>query len=368
MFSSSVRRVALSAPPTPITSSISASAAPRATASRALKYRHQRRYSSSKPSSPPDGSKGIADGQAVATAPAQSRPEGGKKSSGRTGRRKTKEESAGYASRVKDEAMHNLPSVPSTQHIAPTQICASAFFSLHRPISLTQNFPRVVTDEAFASIFTSRIKGNKQSEVISTLTNTLESLDLATSQAKVAPQQDQWNPETDELRAAITAESYRKAETHHLDGVPNPSIQFPTHFLTASSKYQPFHPPPPPKPMDTPESLAAGSEAAELLSPQHRTYTAVLTIEESTDANGDITYMAHSSPLVVEEPPATPKRFLERMNIRRERYEEYREQRADETGMLAISVKRQRKLKMKKHKYKKLMKRTRTLRRRLERS
>jgi hypothetical protein len=35
--------------------------------------------------------------------------------------------------------------------------------------------------------------------------------------------------------------------------------------------------------------------------------------------------------------------------------------------MYAISVKRQRKLKMKKHKYKKLMKRTRNLRRRIER-
>lgn len=240
--------------------------------------------------------------------------------------------------------------------IKDVEICASAFFSLHRPISLTQNFPKVVTDEAFAAIFTNRTKANKTTEVISTLTNTLESLDLATGHAKVAAQQDQWNPETDELRAAITAESYRKADAHQLEGAPNPSIQFPTHFLTAASRYQPFHPPPPPTPMDTPESLAAGAEAAEA---QHRTYTTVLTIEESTDANGDVTYMAHSSPLVVEEPPATPKRFLERMNIRQERFEEYREQRADETGMLAISVKRQRKLKMKKHKYKKLMKRTR---------
>lgn len=34
--------------------------------------------------------------------------------------------------------------------------------------------------------------------------------------------------------------------------------------------------------------------------------------------------------------------------------------------MYAISVKRQRKLKMKKHKYKKLMRRTRTLRRKLD--
>jgi len=89
--------------------------------------------------------------------------------------------------------------------------------------------------------------------------------------------------------------------------------------------------------------------------------------------------MAHSSPLIadVEEPslgeeeqiqePYLPTNFRERMNHRQERFVEYREQRAEETGIWAISVKRQRKLKMKKHKYKKLMKRTRNLRRRLER-
>ena len=37
-----------------------------------------------------------------------------------------------------------------------------------------------------------------------------------------------------------------------------------------------------------------------------------------------------------------------------------------DTGMVAISVKRQRKLKMKKHKYKKLRDKTRNARRRLE--
>jgi hypothetical protein len=50
---------------------------------------------------------------------------------------------------------------------------------------------------------------------------------------------------------------------------------------------------------------------------------------------------------------------------------EIEEQQGDEgrqTDMWAISVKRQRRLKMKKHKYKKLMRRTRNLRRRLDRA
>jgi hypothetical protein len=203
--------------------------------------------------------------------------------------------------------------------------------------------------------------------VISALSNAVDSLDSATGNFKNSNQESQWNAETDELRAAITAESYRKAEVQHLDNPPAGSaMHFPRHIL--SGRYQPFNPPATPVPMNTKESLAAGAEAAESTAPQQRTYTAVLTIKESTDANGEVTYLAHSSPLRVEDPPNVPTKFLERMNIRQERYEEYREQRAEETNILAISVKRQRKLKMKKHKYKKLMRRTRNLRRRLDRN
>jgi hypothetical protein len=73
--------------------------------------------------------------------------------------------------------------------------------------------------------------------------------------------------------------------------------------------------------------------------------------------------MTHSSPL--EEKASFPTRFRERMYLRQERYWEQME---EDHGMLAISVRRQRKLKMKKHKYKKLMRRTRNLRRRLDRN
>lgn len=209
----------------------------------------------------------------------------------------------------------------------------------------------------------------KPSEVISTLSNTLEQLDSATTNLKqlnLGPQQSQWNSETDELRAAITAESYRKAELKHLDKPPSDSfMDFPQHIL--SGRYQPFRPPPAPLPIDTAESLAAGAEAVESQAPQHRTYTAVVTIEESTDENGDVTYTAHSSPLVAEERSAANTPFLGRMRIRQARYKEYREKRAEEPGMEAISVKRIRRLKMKKHKYKKLMKKTRNLRQRLNR-
>lgn len=203
----------------------------------------------------------------------------------------------------------------------------------------------------------------KSSEVITTLSNTLKNIDAVTGKLdniKLGPRQEQWNEEMDNVRAAITAESYRKAEVEHLDNAPENASMY-----VLSNRYQPFSPPPAPVPMDTAESLAAGAEAAESLEPQHRTYTAVLTIEESTDENGEVTYMAHSSPLVAEDPAPRPTRFLERMQNRNERY---RINHPEETDMLAISVKRQRKLKMKKHKYKKLMRRTRNLRRKLDRN
>lgn len=232
-------------------------------------------------------------------------------------------------------------------------------------MSLTNGFPKSVTEDSFAAIFTSRVKVNKPSEVISTLSNTLKRLDAVTGKMETVKigQQNQWE-EADDIRAAITADSYRNAETQHLDAAPEESaLNVPQQLM--SGRYQPFNPPPAPMPLNTAEALAAGVEAAESLEPSYRTYTTVLTIEESMNSNGDVTYTAHHSPIVAEDPPATPKKFLERMHIRQE---QYRINRKEETDMLAISVKRQRKLKMKKHKYKKLMRRTRNLRRRLDRN
>ena len=118
MFSSSVRRVALSAPPSPIVSSFSSTAAPRAAVSLSTRG-HQRRFSSSKPSSPADGSNGIAEGQTVPAAPAKARPEGEAKS--RSIKKKAKDVATKSTVKGRDESMLHLPSVPSTQHIAPSR-------------------------------------------------------------------------------------------------------------------------------------------------------------------------------------------------------------------------------------------------------
>ena len=108
MLPSSVRRVVSTAPSSPVVASL-ASSTPRAAAaaaavaaySRAYKPNgHQRRYSSSKPSSPDDGSRDFAPRPAV---PAS----GSSKSTGEKRKRKAKDASVAP----------QLPSVPSTRHI-----------------------------------------------------------------------------------------------------------------------------------------------------------------------------------------------------------------------------------------------------------
>ncbi|KAF3764396.1 hypothetical protein M406DRAFT_356534 [Cryphonectria parasitica EP155] len=143
-----------------------------------------------------------------------------------------------------------------------------------------------------------------------------------------------------------------------------------------SGQFLPFRPPPLPQPESA--KATAASTGTTKTGEQHameedsqqdvqtRVYKAVFTIEETTDGNGEVKIVAHS-PELIEEPesgsdssasagPVEPQTFLERMALRQLRYEEARRPR---NTMLAISVKRQRKLKMKKKKYKKLTKRLR---------
>ena len=151
MFSSSVRRVGFIAPQIPIASFTNS--APRAAVSQALSYRsHQRRLSSSKPSSPADGSNGVAAGQAVPAAPSQrlkdkvkmgtekkagaerkagmEKKEDGETKPQRKNKRKAKTAPTSSVANESEEAtqtlprskaMQNLPSVPSTHHIAPSR-------------------------------------------------------------------------------------------------------------------------------------------------------------------------------------------------------------------------------------------------------
>ena len=236
-------------------------------------------------------------------------------------------------------------------------LALASFFSQHRPISITHSLPKTVTDDAFASIFLPRTRAQKNSDVLDTLSRTVKQLE--TPMASLTLQEG----------AEPAEDSMQKIELRHADGSES-SVY--VQVSAMSGQFLPFQPPPLPTPEA--EGARAGSEAAEAAAaedvheapavPHHRVYKAVLTIEEQTDADGQIKVVAHS-PHIVEEPAGPPRSFLERMAVRHLRYEEAARHR--ERSMHALSVRRQKKLRMKKKKYKKLMRRTRNERRKLDR-
>lgn len=196
---------------------------------------------------------------------------------------------------------------------------------------------------------------------IQTLSSGIESLEAALRvHEKQAPEE------------TIQAE----VEVQHLDGQPPVSVD------QLMSRFVPFRPPPAPVPFD--EASRSGSTNGDVedvlaASPvKQRAWSTEVVVTESTDAMGKRTYSATTAPMVEISPSVGEKGseveeigirrpFLERMRQRQNTNNRYRDSSA-RPDMLAISVKRQRKLKMKKHKYKKLMKRTRLLRRKLDRT
>ncbi|KAI1119142.1 hypothetical protein F5Y14DRAFT_122890 [Nemania sp. NC0429] len=365
MIPSTVRRLAAAAPQSPLLSSLApvAGRASRATTALTLsgspRCSQRRRYSSSKPSGPNDSAKGFPAGQ-VATSPAQSTKQGGEKR-----RRKAKASSP----------QRKLPSVPSTQDIPQEALALATFFSLHRPISVTHSFPKAITDDAFALIFAPRTKTMAYNKVMSTLARAADQLEQPMQALSITTQQD-----TDASAPHdANGDAVRQINLKHSDGSES-SVY--VQLDQMSGQFLPFRPPPIPQPLSSSQvEASAESESTEMAAseeeapvqqePRTRIYKAMFTLEETIDENGQTRIVAHTPQLINEDAVETgfddsnPSRsFLERMALREMKREQVRGQ---AHGMLAISVKRQRKLKMKKKKYKKLMRRTRNERRKLDR-
>ncbi|KAI2638561.1 hypothetical protein GGS21DRAFT_488653 [Xylaria nigripes] len=360
MFPSTVRRVAAAAPQSHLFASFAPTTS-RSTAALTLNSNLgcdlRRRYSSSKPSSPNDSPKGYPDRQVTAS-PTQSTKQSGEKR-----RRKAKDSSPSQ----------RLPSVPSTQDVPQEALALSTFFSLHRPISVTHSFPKAITDAAFAQIFAPRSKSNAYSKVMSTLARAVDELEQPIQGMNNTVQQADASTSDNVNDVAVPHMSMK-----HGDGTESNVYLQLDHM---SGQFLPFRPPPIPQPVQINEvEASAQSENTGAVQSENdglqqqvqtRHYKAIFTLEESIDQNGNTRIVAHSPKLIEgddlepEYPVSNPPRsFLERMALREIRREQIRGQ---SNGMYAISVKRQRKLKMKKKKYKKLMRRTRNERRKLDR-
>ncbi|KAH6619285.1 hypothetical protein B0J18DRAFT_240299 [Chaetomium sp. MPI-SDFR-AT-0129] len=374
MLPPSVRRAVVTAPQSPAASTMASSVSRAAAVACGITYRpsglQQRRYSSSKPSSPDNGPKDIT-----------ARPV------------PTSRGSKSEKSKAKSKAPQP-PSVPSTGHIGDEGLALSAFFALHRPISVTQLMPRTVSDDVFAKIFATRSRNNRAADVLSTLSQTVSDLEEPLSRMNMGGSGDKTSRSAQD--AVASEDGTTRLSLKHPDGSEtNLHIQ----LNPLAGQYLPYAPPPAPRPLsetasnatnaNTENTNAASDSAASSSTTaatnnalaeesaadgQTRVYKAMVTIEETVDAEGQVKVVAHSPELVEEgmdsltsaiEEPGQPQSFLERMALRQLRYDEYCRQKG--LTMQAISVRRQRKLRMKKKKYKKLMKKTRNERRKLDR-
>ncbi len=292
----------------------------------------------------------------------------------------------------------------------------AAFFALHRPMSVHAFLPQQSSSEAVDSIFApKKASGQKPgpSEVMYTLSSAVQSLEgNITQQQQTQQQNTQQTPDRTDITVALTQHHNQQTNTtdqnqpQHLDGqppqthvrVPN-GVQLMIQEVTR--RFRPYNTPPVPVPMadaeiEAGEAAEAGEEAqAQALEKQieaqdqphksPRTTQIILEVHQ----NGDLQsrkFFTHKAPKLnlqeayheqarlegmvqrrleelqkVEEPHAQP-RFGQRIR----KTPAGRERDIRRQKIYAISVKRQRRLKMKKHKYKKLMRKTRNLRRRLD--
>ncbi|EED14384.1 conserved hypothetical protein [Talaromyces stipitatus ATCC 10500] len=302
----------------------------------------QRRYSSSsKPPVPPnDGSRPIESSQTPANPSAARKvkdAEGRKDAGGGSGAIGVVKSRQGSSA-----ALLNLPSVPSTQHTPLEDIQLASFFSVHRPISVSTSIPPPTNEAAFNAIFDlkqSSRRSNRTADVINTLTSAVASMEGAM-----------------QGRSATNAE--QPPRIIHLDDVALSEEDLHSSIAEFASRLTPFQPPPAPVPQ---EESAATQETEGSADANIRTYSTLLTIRETSYADGQRTFETSLAPLVptqdtafIDEPvPDAGKTYIERTVNR---------------TMYTISVRRQRKLKMKKHKFKKLLRKTRTLRRKLDKA
>ena len=229
----------------------------------------------------------------------------------------------------------------------------ASFFSIHRPISVTTTVPPTSSTDAFEAIFSSkRPLKNEPEDVIFTLSSAVQNMENGPQGMAESEEQFRTFSEQDgELRMLDGPEAKMSVEEY-------------------TRRLRPFQPPPPPVPMDASAIEAAQSQNAHVDN-EFQTFSTVLTIREARGADGRKTYEAHTGPFVRSEEMDDPSSVHDEISI---------EAPADSTGatymerlrnnrtMHALSTKRRRQAKMKKHKFKKLMKRTRTLRRKLDKT
>jgi hypothetical protein len=277
-------------------------------------------------------------------------------------------------------------------------------------MSVTTSIPHEAPPQAIDAIFAPKKQSSRQSpgpqDVIYTIASALQSLegDITQQQQNSHPQKSE--PRRTDITTVLAQHQNNQADpnqTQHLDGPP-PQINIRTPkgvqlmIQEVARHFRPYNTPPAPVPMldadlDAREAKVPAAEAAEeeqarelerQIESQDREYApnrrrVVVTLHDNTDLQSR-KFFTHKAPLVRIEDPRIHRDIGRNIGlseveapspigrVRRGGYPTQKERgiKIHRPSFYAISVKRQRRLKMKKHKYKKLMRKTRNLRRRLD--
>lgn len=263
----------------------------------------------------------------------------------------------------------------------------ASFFSIHRPISVTHTVPLPSSAETFDAIFSSRqFSRAEPGDVIDTLSAAVNTMEISAHGA--GGQEDALSTMLNGNATGLsTSFGGPDPDATHVGGLNMGELSI--SLEDYARRLRPFHPPPPPVAFNNSEHQrqTCRSEDADLApssssSKQTSSYSTVLTIRESTHADGRKTYEAHTGPFVPTDEMEAPAAYNDgdasivdispasttTTTIIGHRGLTYRDRSLYNRTMHAISTRRRRKLKMKKHKFKKLMRRTRTLRRKLDKA
>ena len=292
-------------------------------------------------------------------------------------------------------------------------VAISSFFSLHRPMSVTNTIPHEASTKAIEEMFKARKQSSRQSsgaqDVIFTIASAVQSLEGNIAQQQQSSQSRQAEPRRTDITTALTRHHNHQAtpsdpsQTQHLDGQPQINIRTPKGvqlmIQEVARHFRPYNTPPAPVAMsdadfEAREADAAAAEVAEEQQaqdlerqvesqdrerPRIKRRQILFSVHENTDLRSR-KFFTGKAPLLRIKDPRTHRDIRIRLpeagapspvgRVQRGGYsgQKEREMKIHRPSFYAISVKRQRRLKIKKHKYKKLMRKTRNLRRRQDKA
>lgn len=262
----------------------------------------------------------------------------------------------------------------------------ASFFSTHRPISISGPLPPETQIDDIDKIFQARPKRLRHgpAEVIYTLNSAVQNLEEGVHRG----QQNEQNmvEQRVDLIKALTQQNNALGDgnqTTHLDGQPQRGhgTNVKVAIQEIARLFRPFHAPPPPVPVSNVDLMSKDSSTKSRQESDRQAGTFELEIQRKDGGkmvlqlnNVNRSSTLNSGQFFTSRPimsdPTSKAGITEPSNqparggrLRRGMYVDPRRNLRN-LKYYAISVKRQRKLKMKKHKYKKLMRKTRNLRRR----